>query len=75
MGQATSLAIRKEIVSLGQSGKQHLQISQELNVPFATVKYIWGNYKKEGEKSLLTKYANFDVKTIRSEAKMYRVTM
>jgi transposase len=75
MGQATPLAIRKEIVFLRQSGKQHAQISQELNVPFATVKYIWGNYKKEGEKGLLTKYANCGVKTIRSELKMYRVTM
>jgi hypothetical protein len=75
MGQATPLAIRKEIVFLRQSGKQHAQISQELNVPFATVKYIWGNYKKEGEIGLLTKYANCGVKTIRSELKMYRVTM
>jgi transposase len=75
MGQATPLAIRKEIVSLRQSGKQHSEISRELNVPFATVKYIWGNYKKEGEKGLLTKYANCGVKTIRSEVKMYRVTM
>jgi transposase len=75
MGQATPLAIRKEIISLRQSGKKHAEISQELSVPFATVKYIWGVYKKEGEKSLLTKYAHCGVKTIRSEAKMYRVTM
>ena len=75
MGQATPLAIRKEIISLRQSGHKHAEISQALNVPFATVKYIWGTYKKEGEKGLLTKYSNCGVKTIRSEAKMYRVIM
>ena len=75
MGQATPLAIRKEIISLRQSGHKHAEISQALNVSFATVKYIWGNYKKEGEKGLLTKYANCGVKTIRSEVRMYRVTM
>ena len=75
MGQAIPLAIRKEIISLRQSGQKHAEISQSLNVPFATVKYIWGTYKKEGEKGLLTKYANCGVKTIRSEAKMYRVIM
>lgn len=75
MGQATPLAIRKEIIFLRQSGQKHAEISQALNVPFATVKYIWGTYKKEGEKALLTKYGNCGVKTIRSEAKMYRATM
>jgi transposase len=75
MGQATPLAIRKEIISLRQSGKKHAEISQCLNVPFATVKYIWSKYKKDGEKSLLTKYANCGVKTIRSQEKMYRATM
>lgn len=75
MGQATPLAIRKEIISLRQSGKQHAEISQTLNVPFATVKHIWGKYKKEGEEGLMTKYANCGVKTIRSPAKMYRVTL
>ena len=75
MGQATPLAIRKEIISLRQSGQKHAQISQALNVPFATVKYIWGNYKKEGENGLLTKYANCGVKTIRSQVRMYRVTI
>ena len=75
MGQATPLAIRKEIIFLRQSGQKHAEISQALNNPFATVKYIWGNYKKDGENSLLTKYANCGVKTIRSSAKIYRVTM
>lgn len=49
MGQATPLAIRKEIIWLRQSGKKHAEISQELNVPFATVKYIWGNYQKKAK--------------------------
>ena len=75
MGQATPLAIRKEIILLRESGKKHAQISQELNLPFATVKYIWGSYKREGQQGLLTKYANCGPKTMRSEAKMYRATL
>jgi transposase len=75
MGQATPLAIRKAIIALRQSGKTHAEISQELKVPLGTVKHIWCNYQKEGEKSLLTKYVNCGVKTIRSESRMYRVTL
>lgn len=40
MGQATRLAIRKEIIFLRQSGQKHAEISQALKIPFATVKYI-----------------------------------
>lgn len=75
MGQATPLAIRQMIVELRNEGKKHAEISLELNIPQSTVQLIWGQFQKQGETGLAIKYSNCGVKTIRSDALMYRATL
>jgi transposase len=75
VGQALPIAVRKEIVSLRLSGKTHAQISQHLGVAFATVRHIWGDYKREGEAGLQTKYHNSGTKTKRKGASMHRIVL
>lgn len=75
MGQALPLAMRQEIVSLRQSGKTYRQISEQLQVSYATSKNIWYSYGKQGEVGLQTRYANCGIKTKRSGAGMCRMVL
>ena len=75
MGQALPLAMRQEIVSLRQSGKTYRQISEQLQVGYASSKTIWYTYQREGEAGLQTRYAHCGIKTKRSRANMYRFVL
>ena len=75
MGQALPLALREEIVSLRESGNTYRQISEQLQVGYATSKNICYSYQREGEAGLQTRYANCGSKTKRSGANMYRIVL
>lgn len=55
---ALCISKRRRIVSEKQSGKSLIQISEELQIPYSTVKRVWRVYSEEGEKGLFAKYSN-----------------
>lgn len=58
MGQALSLAVREEIVQLRQAGKKFTEISRELEIPYSTIRQIWGRFKEKGLVGLGADYQN-----------------
>lgn len=55
---ALCISKRRQIVEEKESGKSLQEISIDLQVSYSTVKRIWQRYRKEGEKGLISKYAN-----------------
>jgi len=58
MGQALSLAFREQIVQLRQTGKKFTEISRELDIPYSTIRQIWGRFKEKGLAGLGADYQN-----------------
>lgn len=58
MGKATDMASRQGIIRLKQAGKTLLVISQELLLPYSTVRNLWQRYRSNLEKELAVSYAN-----------------
>lgn len=75
MSKATGLAHREQIVSLKQEGRTLKSISETLNLTFSNVRDIWGRYKKEGVKGLLTHYQNCGLKKPDKSELHYRASL
>lgn len=58
MGQATSLLLREQIHALQNQGIAPKNISQQLSLPYGTVKHLCGQFKSCGAGGLAPKYAN-----------------
>jgi hypothetical protein len=58
MGKATDMASRQGIIRLKQEGKTLFEISQELLLPYPTVRHLWQQYRANPEQGLTTNYAN-----------------
>jgi hypothetical protein len=58
MGKATDMASRQRIINLKQEGKTLFEISQELSIPYPSVRNLWQRYRTNPEKVLATDYAN-----------------
>jgi|JI9StandDraft_1071089.scaffolds.fasta_scaffold341187_1 hypothetical protein len=58
MGKATDLASRQGIIRLKEEGKTLFAISQELSLPYATVRNLWQRYRRNPHQGLSTNYAN-----------------
>jgi len=59
---ALCISKRRQIIVEKESGKSLIQISTDLHIPYSTVKRTWQRYQKEGEKGLVSKYANCGLK-------------
>lgn len=57
MGKATDLASRQGIIRLKQGGKTLYEISQELLIPYSTVRNLWQQYQTNPAHGLRTNYA------------------
>jgi hypothetical protein len=58
MGKATDMASRQGIIRLKQEGKTLFEISQDLSLPYPTVRNLWQQYRTNPAKGLATNYAN-----------------
>ena len=58
MGQATSLVLRERIQALRSEGSTLQSISQELGVPYGTIKHLCRRLRKSGPAGLAPDYAN-----------------
>jgi hypothetical protein len=58
MGKATDMASRQGIIRLKQAGKTLFAISQELLLPYSTVRNLWQGYRTNPKKALAVNYAN-----------------
>lgn len=56
MGQAKTLDIRTQMVTMKQSGHTNSQIAESLRIGVGTVKNIWKRYQKNGEAGLPASY-------------------
>lgn len=58
MGKATDMASRQGIIRLKEEGKTLFEISQELSLPYPTVRNLWQAYRTNPQKGLATDYSN-----------------
>lgn len=58
MGQATSLVLRERIQTLRNQGSTLQSISEELAVPYGTVKHLCRRFRQLGTSGLAPDYAN-----------------
>lgn len=58
MGQATSLVLREQIYALQSQGAGPKAISEQLNIPYGTVKHLCRKFKLCDKECLAPKYAN-----------------
>lgn len=58
MGKAISLLRRQQVIAMRTEGHGYDSISCELGMAYASVRTICQRYKKEGQASLQTRYAN-----------------
>lgn len=58
MAQATSLPVREQIQALQNQGIAPKAISEQLSVPYGTVKHLCRQFKSCGSEGLAPKYAN-----------------
>lgn len=75
MGQAIGLLHREQVIALKKSGHTLLQISQELNLTYSSVRTIWGRFEKDGIAGLQTKYANCGKSSPDRSDKIYRAAL
>lgn len=65
MGQATTLVLRERIISMREEGHTLKYISEELNVPYSTVKQLCRRFRERGISGLTPDYANCGPKATR----------
>jgi transposase len=58
MGQATSLVLREQIYALQRQGNGPKAISEQLSIPYGTVKHLCRKFKSFDKECLAPKYAN-----------------
>ena len=58
MGRATDLSRRKKIVDQKLAGQTLKAISEQMNLPFSTVRRIWRRYRDRGPKGLAADYTS-----------------
>jgi hypothetical protein len=75
MGKATDMASRQRIITLKQEGKTLFEISQELLIPYPTVRNLWQQYRVNPEKGLTTNYANCGKPAKTKQDLIFRATL
>jgi len=73
MGRATELGQREQLISLKQAGQSLCAISQQLDLPYSTVRNLSALYKRKGHLSV--GYGNCGPKQPHSEALMQRASL
>lgn len=63
MAQALSLAIRERIYSLRENGIRLTEISDELSIPYGTIKQLCRRFRQQGISGLQPSYSNCGSKT------------
>ena len=75
MGKAISMHLRELIVKDRESGKSLMQISQEQNLSYSTVRNLWKRYQQVGIKGLAPNYSNCGPKQVKTAYPIYRRVM
>ncbi|MCY7350877.1 MAG: hypothetical protein LH606_09435 [Cytophagaceae bacterium] len=73
MGRATEIGQREQLIALKEQGQTLADISQHLQMPFATVRNLSARYKQQGH--LGVGYGNCGPKQPTSEALLHRVSL
>lgn len=62
MSKALPLAVREEIFRLYECGTSLVEISEQLKVPYGTVRLHCKRFRLSGQKGLVTQYSNCGLK-------------
>lgn len=73
MGRATEMGQREQLIALKQQGHSLAHISQQVQLPFATVRNLSARFKKQGH--LTVAYANCGPKNPTTEALLQRASL
>lgn len=73
MGRATELGQREQLMALKQAGQSLTTISEQLHLPFATVRNLSARYKQQGH--LAVGYANCGPKQPTTEPLLHRASL
>lgn len=65
MGQATTLLLRERIVEMRNQGDTLSSISQQLSIPYSTVKHLCRRFRDRGSAGLVPNYANCGPQNLR----------
>lgn len=68
MGQATTLLLRERIISMRDEGETLRSISDQLYIPYSTVKHLCRRFRERGAAGLSPDYANCGPKSPRYKA-------